>query len=455
MTLESPITRERYPLRYWSLVAFATGVPNFIQFDSTGLTHQNGLFNLTTISSMILTALCAGTLILLTILRNRPIATQKVPLDAGIWLSLLVVLTVSTLLQPAVLSRHLTNLSSTDKLIGIYRLGEWSLAFLLILSAYTREARETATAMIIRVIGTMTWFKIVLVWLMLPIDRELVYGSTDDSGHAVARFGGAMVHPNHLAIMSGMAFFYALFFYRSYLRGAACALALLTLALTYARSEEGIFTLVLVGYMLTAQKPKVKLTGVLAVSGGVVGALFLQEKIMKYMARGNGSSNITTLSERTFVWEASFRAFWQRPILGYGFISGAKRALQEEWSYTYWIPPHSHNEFIEALLAGGVLACALVACLYLRVIWTAFRNARNGVLNLFLLLALLQVVLASIFSPVITFQFGDTGSLFLLCFAGIMGARTTEIQRVKASLRAGSKRRANSNAGGLLTPKRV
>ena len=141
------------------------------------------------------------------------------------------------------------------------------------------------------------------------------------------------------------------------------------------------------------------------------------------MARGQGVRNITTLSERTLVWDASFRAFWHRPYIGYGYIAGVKSALRDEWVYTNWIPPHCHSEFIQALVSGGILAGILVVCLYVRVLWAAFHNARQGIKHIFLLISLIQLVIMAFIMPLFTVQFGETGCLFLLCFIGVVAAK--------------------------------
>jgi hypothetical protein len=60
MTLIQPsLAQKRYPIRYWIFVAYAVGVPNFVKFDGSGRTHEFGLFNPTSISTIILTLSCA------------------------------------------------------------------------------------------------------------------------------------------------------------------------------------------------------------------------------------------------------------------------------------------------------------------------------------------------------------------------------------------------------------
>jgi O-antigen ligase len=428
--LESVLAPQKYPLRYWIAIVCAIGMPNFIKFDSTGLTHSEGLFNVTSIGSIFLTLTTAFVFAVITLLSQKPILQRRVTVSAGLWISLLVLLTIASILQPA---PHMSRLKATDLPLSLYRLGEWVLAFLLFLSIYTRESEERATDLIIRLISVLCWVKIILVWLMLPIMPSLVYGVADDTAEAHRRLGGSMVHPVHLSVLAGVAFFHAFFFLRGPRKAVACFFALATLALTYARSEQLVFLIVLMVYILAiTRNPLHRWAGIIGMVSVGVGALVFQDKILTYLARGQGVRNITTLSERTLVWQASFRAFWLRPYIGYGYIAGVKNALRDQWIYTNWLPPHSHSEFIQALVSGGFLAGILVVCLYIRVLWGAIVNASQGLKHIFLLIALIQLTLMAFIMPLITVQFGDTGCLFLMCFIGIVAAKKKPVAQKAA-----------------------
>ena len=93
--------------------------------------------------------------------------------------------------------------------------------------------------------------KIILVWIMLPIYPSLVYGVSEDTAESHRRLGASMVHPVHLSVLAGVAFFHAFFFMRGPRKTVACFVALATLFLTYARSEELVFLIVLMVYVFT------------------------------------------------------------------------------------------------------------------------------------------------------------------------------------------------------------
>jgi O-antigen ligase len=419
--IQPALTRTKYPLRYWIAVMFAIGMPNFIKFDNTGLTHNEGLFNPTSLGQIAITLTAAFMLGVVTLLTKKPILMRKVDISIGLWLPLLIVFVIASILQPD--SRSAAH-KVTDLPLSLYRLGEWILGFLLFLSLYTREERENGTDLIIRLISTLCWVKIILVWVTLPILPSLVYGVADDTAEAHRRLGGTMVHPVHLSVLAGVAFFHAFFFMKGPRKIIACFFALATLALTYARSEQLVFLIVFAIYILVITKnPLHKWAGIAGVVACALGGILLQDKLVEYLARGQGVRNITTLSERTLVWQASFRAFWLRPYIGYGYVAGVKNALRDQWVYTNWLPPHCHSEFIQALVSGGFLAGILISLIYIRMLWSAAVNVRMGLKHIFLFITFIQLFIMAFIMPLITVQFCETGCLFLMCFIGVLAAQ--------------------------------
>jgi O-antigen ligase len=166
-----------------------------------------------------------------------------------------------------------------------------------------------------------------------------------------------------------------------------------------------------------------------------MGALFF-DRIVAYAARGNGVKNIVTLSDRTYVWQASWKAFLLRPILGYGAVKGVSNAIKDQWVFTHWVPPECHNEILQALVSGGILAGVLVLFLFVQIIWKGFRIRAYGEKQTFLLVVLLEVTFVGIGNAVISGGFARSSALFLLAFVGVSGSYS----RVRASLKARKQR---------------
>ena len=435
--IRASLAQKKYPIRYWIFVAYAVGVPNFVRFDGSGRTHEYGLFNASSISTIILTLTCTFLFATVTLLGRRRILLRRVDFSAWLWFGLLVIFTIASFLQPASPNRAP---SASDLPLSLYRLGEWVLGFAMLLSLYTREDEDRAMDLIVRLIGAVCWVNIAIIWIALPIVPSLVYAAPEDivSGHA--RLGGALIHPVHLSVLAGIAFFHSLFFFQGRKKFFCCFITGVTLVLTYARSEQLVFLIAVFAYlMVLSRKLFLRMLGSLAICTFAAGAIVFQGKILDYLERGQGMRNITTLSERTDVWRASFRAFWLRPYIGFGYISGVKQALRDQWNATNWVPPHSHSEFIQALVSGGIIAGLLILVLYFRVISTAFRNARRGIKHTFLLIVVLQISTMAVIMPLVTVQFGRLSALFLISFVGIIAdakapakVRQTRIARVPA-----------------------
>ena len=400
-------------------MAYAVGIPGFMKFDGTGRTHDLGLFNPASLSAIALTLFCAFVFASVTILSHRRILLRRVDFSMWLWIALLIIFSIASVLQPR---NNSGPPLASDLPLSLYRLGEWVLGFVLLLSLYTSEDEDRAMDLIVRLIGTVCWTYIALVWTMLPIAPSLVYADPTedmDSGHA--RLGGIIIHPVHFSVLAGVAFFYALLFFQGRKRLFGCGLTALTLLMTYARSEQLVFLIALFAYLMVfSRKFVLRVLGSTAICTIAAGAIVFQGKVIDYLERGQGMRNITTLSERTDVWNASFKAFWLRPYIGYGYIAGVKHAIKDHWNATNWVPPHSHNELIQSLVSGGILAGLLMLAIYVRVLWVAVRNARRSIKHTFLLMVVLQISTMSLIMPVISVQFGRLSSLFILSFVGLV-----------------------------------
>jgi O-antigen ligase len=390
-----------------------------MKFDGTGRTHDLGLFNPASLSAIALTLTCAFVFASVTILRHRRILLRRVDFSLWLWIALLIIFSIASVLQPR---NNSGPPLASDLPLSLYRLGEWVLGFVLLLSLYTSEDEDRAMDLIVRLIGTVCWTYIALVWTMLPIAPSLVYADPTedmDSGHA--RLGGIIIHPVHFSVLAGVAFFYALLFFQGRKRLFGCGLTALTLLMTYARSEQLVFLIALFAYLMVfSRKFVLRVLGSTAICTIAAGAIVFQGKVIDYLERGQGMRNITTLSERTDVWNASFKAFWLRPYIGYGYIAGVKHAIKDHWNATNWVPPHSHNELIQSLVSGGILAGLLMLAIYVRVLWVAVRNARRSIKHTFLPMVVLQISTMSLIMPVISVQFGRLSSLFILSFVGLV-----------------------------------
>lgn len=405
--------QQRYPVRYWLTLAYLTGLPNFIHFDPTGLTHRAAL-NLSSLSDIGLTALMVVMLVVVTALSKEGLFVRKFKFHGLMWIVLLLGLTLSTILQP---DPRFYPAKATDSLISLYRLGQCVLGFLLIVSLYSRAEEDEAPGMLTQFIARMCWANLITIWVMVPIVPSLAYVSEDGTGATIARLGGIAIHPSMIALEAAVAFLHSFLILRGSRRVIGCVFSLLSLALTYTRSTEVVCLLVFLLYVIfLSRSSSIRWLGVGTVLLAVcVGAVF-HNKVETYMLRGQREADASSANGRTIIWDVAIQAWADHPILGYGYISGPKNAIRDNWRQAHWLPPHAHNEFLQALLTGGVFSGGLIIWLYAYITWKGYRRARYDEHTMFFFLVWLILVFISVVSTNITTGFGKPGVFFLGCF---------------------------------------
>lgn len=395
----------RYKLRYWLFIAYAVGVPVFIKFDHTGETHNFSLFNAQSIASITLTLGCATLLFWVTLIsrRNiqaRPVAFQRLPLVA-----LLVLLVVASAANPR-----------DNFAISIYRLGEWILAFLLLLGIYSREPFENALDLASQMVAAICWISVAIVWLALPVVPSLAFSVPEEVTGAIQfRLGGYLIHPNTFGVIVGIVFWHALLFQRSAKRMVLCSFALLSLALTYSRGAWVGFVLSAIVYVLVSRRTSARLIVGAGLATAALLSILFSGSVTHLLERGAGENNLTTLSGRAMVWAAALKGIEQKPFLGYGYIDGVKHMIPQYMAVNYWVPSHCHNDLLQAIASGGIFAGCLLVWVYMRGIVQGFRVCRSGKNELFLFLAFVQLLVFAIVTPLFMVQFRQLGAILLVC----------------------------------------
>jgi hypothetical protein len=415
--LRQPKTRHKYPLLYWTTFAYIVGIPNFVHFDSTGRTANP--INITSISIVILTGVAGYLLITMLLLGRQRLMVRKLRIHGWLWITVLVELTVATALGPA---GHLTPVTTASRLLAFYRIGQWVVAFSLIVALVSRTPLEHVPSLVSRLIGQISWTWVAMVWLLLPVIPSQVYGGAEDDPHAARRLGGQLLTPAHVALLASIGVFYALLFFpRGPRKWIAVFIALPTIFLTGARAQlAGFFVTYLVYALLLSRKSTVRWATIGIVLFLGVMAIPFNSMVGKYVARGQSAETLASLNDRTRVWQASMDAIELHPFLGYGYNAGARAAIRDHWKFAHWIPPHAHDEFLEAALAGGLPALFLFLAIYLVVLWKAGRDVRCGTARLFLFLVFVQFAMDAITGGTLGFAYRETGGIFLLCAVGIL-----------------------------------
>lgn len=407
-----------YPLLYWTTFVFLVGLPNFVHFDSTGRT-ANAL-NLTSMGNIVLSVVAGYMLVLLVLLDRRPLIVRRLQIFTWLWIVLLIDLLFATAFEPRSRIAPATTMGS---LLSLFRIGQWVVAFGLIVALYSRTPLERATELVVRLIGRVSWTWIAMVWLILPVMPSQVYGGGEDAGQeTVRRLGGQLINPSHLAMLGSIAFFYALIFFpRGPRKWLGCLVAVPTIILTGARAQQAGFIVAFFLYAIVfSKKPAIRWGVIAAVTLTAFMAVPFSDKLMKYIGRGQTLQTLSTLDDRTRVWQASLEAIRSHPLLGYGYSVGARNAIRDYWKFTHWVPPHAHNEFLEAALDGGVIAFGIILFFYGIVFWKSLRAIDRGPCQLFLFLVIVQFAMNSLTATEFTYIYWGTSGILMLCCIGVL-----------------------------------
>lgn len=420
----------RYPLLYWTMLIYLVGVPNFVHFDETG--RRLNPINQYSITLILQFISVAYLLVVILLLERNSATVRATRLGLWLWLGLMMDFVAATMVS-AISSP--TGMVTMPLLLSLFRIAQWVVAFVGISALYLRTPSFKVTELTARLIGRISWIWLCIVWGLLPLIPSQVYGRSDEDGSfGGRRLGGQLIQPGDIALLGSVAFFYSvLFFPKGIRRWSTCLLALLTIALTEARTQQAGFVMVLFLYgILLCRKAAVRwgMIGVL-VLGSLVGIAF-SNRLAHYVSRGENGQTFYSLNERTLVWAASLNAIRQHPIWGYGYSVGARNAIRDQWRFAHWLPPHAHNEFIQAALDGGIPAMLLLLFIYGRVLWTSVRESRRGPYYLFLLLVFLQFGVSTITGVEITYAYRGAVSILILCCVGVLAGaeRRVSVYRI-------------------------
>lgn len=89
-----------------------------------------------------------------------------------------------------------------------------------------------------------------------------------------------------------------------------------------------------------------------------------------------------TLTGRIPLWELVIAKIAERPLLGYGyggFWLGWEGESADVWRYTNknWEAPHSHNGFLEILLAFGLIGLVIATLTFITIFWRSLTCIRS------------------------------------------------------------------------------
>lgn len=343
----------------------------------------------------------------ISLLSHKAIHQRPIEFHQKVWLALIGLFAIASIISP-----------NDDIANSFYRLGEWCLAYALIVSIYTREP-DGNKAIAVDLIGKICWvtISIVLAVLLVAPQTALAAEAEFNPGTFQTRLGGVLYSASSFGTLTAIAAWYCILFQRGIRRVVFTNIAVVSMVLSYARGAWIGFIVAGVLYlMLNAGIVK----RVVAVFGGIGSVVILQlysDKVLQFVSRGRGQTNLETFSGRTAIWAAAIRGIAQRPLIGYGYIDGVKPALARY--FKEFALGSCHNEFLQAALSGGLVCAALLLLIYVWGFTGLFRGVRNNRkddYSLFLFLTFIQLAAFALITPVLTKPLNSLGVMLLICF---------------------------------------
>ena len=338
------------------LVLVAVGPPSLLRFGTEAIAGV-GLLN---VSSLIRIGLylLAGYALALVWLAERALHGAS-PRNSLSGVKLVALLYVYFLATAAI------TLSGTSFLTAAYRVYEWLLLLLAIAAATPNavyaESRQHAERHATRL----------LMWILSVPAAVVLAGVAVAPDFAVhigpnfVRLGGWLYGPNGLGVACGMGsvLFWALA--RTWVGKSWAVVLFACLALTYSRGAYvGFAAAMVVGGLFGVSKPRqvVTLLAGMILLPAVYLLFFEFEPVFEFFSRGQSFDQLATLNSRSLIWAATLDLLEEHWLLGTGYTVGPKVVLAEY--FEWFLPATAHNDLLNALLAGGVAAAALVATFY-------------------------------------------------------------------------------------------
>ena len=376
------------------------GMPGILQFDKTGVTKNFGLFNLQSFSRMVI-YIIIGIIVILFIA-----GIEKFKFKIEFFKQ------INTPLSYYFLALFISIpvLSNAEFLLSGYFVMEWVIFFLLFY-LYTKEKGAYTLPDMFQDIILLIWLKIISLFIILPFFPSL--GLFVDRLHGVVRIGGYFIGPNVLATLAAMLASYYYFYFKgaSIKKYGLFIFAVIILLGTNSRGALLSFFLAFSFSLIWSRKGLNHLV-LLYFAAFILAFLFTY---IDYFLRGMGITNILTLSERIPLWSKYFLEFGNSPIIGFGFIAGVKK-LGMIIPKIHWVAPHAHNDFVQAIMSGGLVMVAMTIGIYVSLYQKCFNPRLSDDTRLLMKNWFIQLFGYAMLTPIINWKLFAISGIFWILF---------------------------------------
>jgi len=267
-------------------------------------------------------------------------------------------------------------LSDYSGSLGLYRLFELSLVLIsLLILVSISEYQEINLMNLVQKAILINFYLIIIVLLLwLIIDPSMIY-QLETQGRT--RLGGAVYSPNELGIICSVTIWSAYYLFFKQMLGKKVFLTTILIAvaiiiLTNSRTSI-VIALASILYMLYKQNI---INKIIIIFMGTLGLSFI---LMTFSINDLGYGNdpleeLKTLNNRIYIYQVAFDGIMQNPWFGTGYVEGTKEFLKENFTQDFWLPPHTHNGYIEIALSLGIPFFIIFALMGLRMLFTSIKN---------------------------------------------------------------------------------
>ena len=376
------------------------GMPGIVQFDKTGVSHQFGLFNLQSLSRILLYLIIGIVVTLFTV------GIEKLRFSKKYFAHILTPLSYYGI---AILI-SLPVLSGVDSVLSVYFFFEWIIFFVLIY-LYAKERCEISLELMIQDIVLLIWLKVISLLIIILFYPSL--GIFIDNLHGYMRIGGYFVGPNVLGCLVAMLASYYFFYYEGP-NHKKYGFFIIAVLLLFATSSRGALFSFIVAFSLSLIWSKKGWNHLILFYFGSFVTSFLITNL-GYIMRGMGFSNILSLSERVPLWGKYFLEIGKSPIVGFGFISGVKK-LGIIIPKIHWVAPHAHNDLVQAIMSGGIIMAILTFGIYYSLYKNCFSPLLTGRKQVLMKNWFIQLFGYGMLTPIISWKLFAISGIFWMLY---------------------------------------
>lgn len=267
-------------------------------------------------------------------------------------------------------------LSQYADVLGFYRLVELLIVMTSILVLLSATSFKSLNLLdLVQKALLINFYLIILILLFWLLKDHSMIFQLETQGRV--RLGGSVYSPNELGIIGSISMWsaYYLLFKNELSKKFfvfTILIALVIVILTNSRTAMVIaFGSIL--FMLYKQNliNKVVIIGIT-----FIGIIFLFSTFsLDRLGYGNDPlEELKTLNNRTYIYEVAFDGIISNPWFGVGYVEGTKEFLKENFTQDFWLPPHTHNGYIEIALSLGIPFFVLVMLISARLLFLSFKN---------------------------------------------------------------------------------